>query len=79
VRCITDGYGADIVIDAIGGEILSEALPALAAGGSLTTLGYSGGRKATIDVTDLIWKRITIKKQTALMYRGHGGSGQVDA
>jgi NADPH2:quinone reductase len=61
VRRITDGYGADIVIDAIGGEILSEALPTLAAGGSLTTLGYSGGRKATIDVTDLIWKRATIK------------------
>ena len=40
---------------------MSEALPTLAAGGSLTTLGYSGGRKATIDVTDLIWKRTTIK------------------
>ena len=61
VRRITDGDGADIVIDAIGGEILSEALSTLAAGGSLTTLGYSGGRKTTIDVTDLIWKRATIK------------------
>jgi NADPH:quinone reductase len=54
VRRITDGYGADIVIDGIGGEILSEALKALALGGSLTTLGYSASRKATIDVTDLI-------------------------
>ena len=60
VRRITDGYGADIVIDAIGGEILSEALSALAAGGTLTTLGYSAGRKATIDLTDLIWKRATM-------------------
>src|SRR6202023_2990987 len=51
VRRITDGYGADIVIDAMGGEILSEALSALAMGGTLTTLGYSAGRKATIDVT----------------------------
>jgi len=61
VRRITDGYGADIVIDAIGGEILSEALSALAAGGTYTTLGYSAGRKATIDVTDLIWKRATMR------------------
>jgi NADPH2:quinone reductase len=61
VRRITDGYGADIVIDAIGGEILSEALSALAAGGTLTTLGYSAGRKATIDLTDLIWKRATMR------------------
>jgi NADPH2:quinone reductase len=61
VRRITGGYGADIVIDAIGGEILSEALGTLALGGSLTTLGYSAGRKATIDVTDLIWKRASMK------------------
>ena len=61
VRRITEGYGADIVIDAVGGEILSEALGTLATGGSLTTLGYAAGRKSTIDVTDLIWKRASMK------------------
>jgi NADPH2:quinone reductase len=61
VRRISDGYGADIVIDAIGGEILSGALPVLAPGGTYVTLGYSAGRTATIDVTDLIWKRATMK------------------
>jgi NADPH2:quinone reductase len=61
VRRITGGYGADIVIDGVGGEVLSEALGALALGGSLTTLGYSGGRKATIDVTNLIWQQASIK------------------
>src|SRR5258706_677189 len=45
VRRITAGYGADIVIDGVGGEVFSEALGALAPGGSLTTLGYSAGRK----------------------------------
>jgi NADPH2:quinone reductase len=61
VRRITGGSGADIVIDGIGGEVLSEALGALAMDGSLTTLGYSGGRKATIDVTNLIWRRASIQ------------------
>jgi NADPH2:quinone reductase len=61
VRRITGGYGADIVIDGIGGEVFSEALGTLAPGGSLTTLGYSAGRKTTIDVTDLIWKQASIK------------------
>jgi NADPH2:quinone reductase len=61
VRRITGGYGADIVIDAIGGEVLSEALGVLALGGSLTTLGYSAGREATIDVTNLIWRRASIQ------------------
>jgi NADPH2:quinone reductase len=61
VRRITQGYGTDIVIDAIGGEILGQALGALAVGGSLTTLGYAAGRRATIDVTDLIWRRASLK------------------
>ena len=61
VRRITGGYGADIVIDGVGGEILSEALGALALDGSLTTLGYAASRKATIDVTNLIWQRASIK------------------
>jgi NADPH2:quinone reductase len=61
VRRITGGYGADIVIDGVGGEVLSEALGALASGGSLTTLGYAADRKATIGVTDLIWKQASIK------------------
>jgi NADPH:quinone reductase len=61
VRRITGGYGADIVIDGVGGEVLSEALGVLASGGSLTTFGYSASRKATIDVTNLIWKRASIK------------------
>src|SRR5580700_1041336 len=61
VRRVTDGYGADIVIDGIGGEILSDALKALALEGSLTTLGYSASRKATIDVTDIIVPQASIR------------------
>src|SRR6202453_1221526 len=61
VRRITAGYGADIGIDAIGGEVLSEALKGLALGGSLTTLGYSASRKTTIDVTDLIVPQASIR------------------
>ena len=61
VNRITDNYGVDIVIDAIGGKILSEALTILAQGGSLTTLGYAGGQESTINVTNLIWKVSSIK------------------
>lgn len=61
VRRITGDYGADIVIDGIGGEVLSEALGTLAFEGSLTTLGYSASRKTTIDVTDLIVPQASIR------------------
>jgi NADPH2:quinone reductase len=61
VRRITGGHGADIVIDGIGGEVLSEALGALALEGSLTTLGYSASRKTTIDVINLIVPQASIR------------------
>ena len=57
VRRITAGCGVDIVIESIGGTVTSAALSSLGLGGVLITLGYSGGRETTIDVTDLIWKR----------------------
>jgi NADPH:quinone reductase-like Zn-dependent oxidoreductase len=57
IRRITDGKGVDIVIESIGGTVTSEALSRLALGGVLIIVGYSAGRKTTIDVTDLIWKR----------------------
>jgi len=41
-------------------EILDQSMSRItvaADGSALTTLGYSAGRKRTIDVTDLIWKR----------------------
>jgi NADPH:quinone reductase len=57
VRRITAGKGVNIVIDSIGGTVTGEALSSLGLGGVLTTLGYSAGRKSTIDLTDLIWKR----------------------
>jgi NADPH2:quinone reductase len=61
VRRITSGYGADIVIDGIGGEVLSEALGALALEGRVITLGYSASRTTTIDVTSLIVPQASIR------------------
>lgn len=58
---LSENYGADIVIDAIGGDVLSAALGTLAQGGSLTTIGYAADRMSTINVTDLIWKGGSIR------------------
>jgi NADPH2:quinone reductase len=57
VRQITAGKGVDIVIESIGGTVTAEAMSSLGLDGVLITLGYSAGRKTTIDLTDLIWKR----------------------
>ena len=57
VRRITDNRGVDIVIESLGGAFIGDGLSSLAIGGTLVTIGYTAGRKADIDVTDLIWKR----------------------
>ena len=57
VRRITAGNGVDIAIDSVGGPVTAETLSSLGPGGVQIILGYSAGRRTTIDVTDLIWKR----------------------
>lgn len=56
VKRFTGGKGVDIVIESVGGSLTGQALSALALNGELITLGYSAGRNATIDLTNLIWK-----------------------
>ena len=60
VARITAGRGVDVVIDSVGGPLTGQALATLAFNGVLTSLGYSAGRKTTIDLTDVIWKRARI-------------------
>jgi len=60
VARLTRGRGVDIVIDSVGGALTGEALSTVALNGVLTSLGYSAGRKTTIDVTDLIWRRASM-------------------
>src|SRR5258705_5956142 len=60
VARLTGGRGVDVVIESVGGALTGHALATLALNGVLTSLGYSAGRKTTIDVTDLIWKRASM-------------------
>src|SRR6266850_8423492 len=63
--------GVDVVIESVGGALTGQALATLALNGVLTSLGYSAGRKTTIDVTDLIWKRASMSG-FALAAQSHG-------
>jgi len=60
VARLTRGRGVDIVIESVGGALTGEALSTVALNGVLTSIGYSAGRKTTIDVTDLIWRRASM-------------------
>lgn len=60
VKQLTDGHGADVILDHIGGPYLSRNLKALATGGRLALIGTLGGRTAEIDLARVLVKRQTI-------------------
>ena len=61
VRRITNGYGADIVIDAIGGKVLSQALSVLALGGSPSL--YSNLARSNRS-----WQRLSRSPRLQMLY-----------
>lgn len=61
VARLTGGAGVDVIVDGVGGNLAGEAVGALAFGGMWVSVGYAGGRKASIDVTDLIWRGATAR------------------
>ena len=61
VTRITDGKGVDVVVDGVGGALMSEALGCLAFGGSYAVVGYASGRESNINLTDVIWKAAKVR------------------
>ncbi|MCP2259193.1 NADPH2:quinone reductase [Streptoalloteichus tenebrarius] len=67
VARLTDGRGVDVVIDGVAGPLLGPAIASLAHGGSYVSVGYSGGREGSVNVTDLIWKNAKVYGYTFTM------------
>lgn len=60
VMRLTDGAGAELAIDSIGGPVVGQTLASLGQGGTLVTLGYPAGTQSTINLLDLIAKATRI-------------------
>lgn len=56
VARISEGHGADVAIDPVGGTVTGQVLHALAAHGRAVNLGYTAGVETTVNVLDLIAK-----------------------
>ncbi|WP_205299986.1 zinc-binding alcohol dehydrogenase family protein [Pantoea sp. Tr-811] len=54
VFAATEGKGADLAFDPVGGELLGSMVAALRARGALISIGFVGGMSASIDVADLV-------------------------
>ena len=61
---LTDGHGADVILDIIGAGYLAKNLAALALDGRIANIGLQQGRKAELDFGLLMAKRGTIMSTT---------------
>lgn len=53
---VTDGHGADVILDGIGGKYLARNVTALADHGRLVTIGMLGGAKGELNLAQLLGK-----------------------
>ncbi len=60
VLAATDGHGADVVIDPVGGEFFGAALRALAWCGRLVVIGFAGGDIPSVKANYLLVKNISV-------------------
>jgi putative PIG3 family NAD(P)H quinone oxidoreductase len=60
----TEGRGADVVLDIIGGDYFPRNIDVLAMEGRLVLVGQLGGTKAQINTTPIFLKRLTITGST---------------
>jgi NADPH2:quinone reductase len=60
VHAATDGHGADVVLDPVGGEFFGAALRALAWSGRLIVIGFSGGEIPSVKANYLLVKNISV-------------------
>ena len=63
-RQLTDRRGADIVLDHVGGEVLSKSILATAWGGRIVSVGATGGAMAQIDLRQIFFRQIELLGST---------------
>ncbi|MFC7401953.1 NAD(P)H-quinone oxidoreductase [Citricoccus sp. GCM10030269] len=64
VQEITDGHGADVVLDVIGAKYAEKNLEALARGGRIVVIGLQGGTQGTVPLNKLMGKNAWITGTT---------------
>ena len=60
VLALTDGIGADIIYDPVGGEVFAESLRCIAPEGRIMPVGFAGGTIQQIPANILLVKNITV-------------------
>lgn len=60
VKAATDGRGADVVLDAVGGDAFERSVRAAAAGARIVSVGFASGRVPDVPLNLLLVKNIAL-------------------
>ena len=61
VEQLTDGRGVDVVVDVVGGELMTDSLRSLAPLGRLLVVGFTGGAIPEVKVNRLLLNNIDVR------------------
>ena len=64
IKQLTGGRGVDVILDMVGGDYVPRELASLAEDGRLSLIAFLGGTKTTLDMTDILRRRLTITGST---------------
>ncbi len=64
VREATAGRGVNVILDMVGGDYVPRELDCLADDGRLVLIAFLGGTRATLDMTDILRRRLTLTGST---------------
>ena len=64
VKAATDGKGVDVILDMVGGDYVAREINCLADDGRLVLIAFLGGSKATLDLGQILRRRLTISGST---------------
>lgn len=80
VRAVTGGRGADVVLDAIGGEIGARAVDAAADGaGRVGVYGFASGTWLALDAMTIGGRGLTVVGPLGIVFRKPDGEQRADA
>ncbi len=68
VREITDGKGADVIYDSVGGDVFDQSLKCIAWNGRLLVVGFASGRIPEVKANRILLKNISV---TGINWGGH--------
>ena len=64
VKELTGGRGVDVVLDMVGGDYVAREIDCLADDGRIAIIALLGGAKATVDLSQVLRRRLTISGST---------------